>query len=154
VTVNFAVLVPVPPGAVTEIGPVEAAAGTVAVILVSDLTVNLLAAPLNCSAVAPVNPDPFTITEVPIVPEAGLKEEMTGAAALAGDAATTAAPRMTASTPSLEEGRRATLTTAQRIRPRITTPHHLLAGYCPAGQVTLDNPCSNTRSRGDRCTKP
>jgi hypothetical protein len=121
VTVNVPVLVPVPPGVVTEIGPVEAATGTAAVILVSDLTVNVLAAPLNITAVAPVNPDPFTVTEVPIVPEEGLKEEMTGAAVLAGDAATTA-PRMTASAPSLEEGRRATLATAQRIRPRITTP--------------------------------
>ena len=100
VTVNMPVLVPVPPGVVTKIGPVEAAAGTAAVILVPDLTVNLPAAPLNCTAVAPVNPDPVTITEVPIVPEEGLKEEMTGAAALAGDAATTAAPRMTASAPS------------------------------------------------------
>ena len=91
-------------------------------ILVSDLTVNLLAAPLNITAVAPVKPDPVTVIEVPIVPEAGLKEEMTGAAVLAGDAATTA-PRMTASAPSLEEGRRSTtLTTAQRIRPRNTTP--------------------------------
>jgi hypothetical protein len=60
------------------------------VILVSDFTVNLLAAPLNFTAVAPVKAKPFTVTEVPIVPEAGLKEEMTGAAALAGDAATTA----------------------------------------------------------------
>ena len=120
VTVNVAVLVPVPPGVVTEIGPVEAATGTAAVILVPEFTVNLLAAPLNSTAVAPAKPDPVTVTEVPIVPEAGLNEEMTGAAALAGDAATTA-PRMTASAPSLE-GRPAILTTAQRIRPRITTP--------------------------------
>jgi hypothetical protein len=122
VTVNVPGLVPVPPGVVTEIGPVEAAAGTAAVILVPESTVNVLAAPLNITAVAPVNPDPFTVTAVPIVPEAGLKEEMTGAAALAGDAAMTAAPRMTASAPSLDEGRPATLTTARRIRPRITTP--------------------------------
>ena len=100
----------------------EAAAGTAAVILVPEFTVNLLAAPLNITAAAPMKPDPVTVTEVPIVPEEGLKEEMTGAAALAGDAATTAAPKMTASAPSLDEGRPATLITAQRIRPRITAP--------------------------------
>jgi hypothetical protein len=76
---------------VTKIGPAEAAAGAAAMILVSEFTVNVLAPPLNITAVAPVNPDPFTDTEVPIVPEEGLKEETTGAAALAGDAATTAA---------------------------------------------------------------
>jgi hypothetical protein len=122
VTVNVPGLVPVPPGAVTETGPVEAAAGTAAVILVSEFTVNLPAVPLNMTAVAPVKPDPFSVTEVPIVPVEGLKEEMTGAAVLAGDAATTAAARMTASAPSLEEGRPATLATARRIRPRITAP--------------------------------
>jgi hypothetical protein len=107
---------------VTDIGPVEAAAGTTAVIVVSEFTVNVLAAPLNITAVAPEKPDPVTVTEVAIVPEVGLKEETTGAAALAGDAATTAAPKMTASAPSVQEGRRSTLMTARRIRARITTP--------------------------------
>jgi hypothetical protein len=122
VTVNAPGLVPVPPAVVTEIGPVEAATGTTAVIVVPEFTVNVLAAPLNITAVAPVKPDPVTVTEVPIVPEAGLTEEMTGAAALAGDAATTAAPKMTASAPSVQEGRRSTLASARRIRARITTP--------------------------------
>jgi hypothetical protein len=39
VTVNEAELVAVPPGVVTEIGPVVAPLGTVAVMLVGDLTV-------------------------------------------------------------------------------------------------------------------
>jgi len=72
-------------------------------------------------SVAPVNPAPVTVTAVLIVSQAGLKEEMTGAAVFAGDAATTAA-RTTASAPNLDEKRRATHMTAQQISARITTP--------------------------------
>ena len=39
ITVNEVELVPVPPGVVTEIGPVVAPFGTVAVMLVGELTV-------------------------------------------------------------------------------------------------------------------
>ena len=45
VTVNDAVLVAVPAGVVTATGPVVAAAGTVAVIWVSELTVNVAVVP-------------------------------------------------------------------------------------------------------------
>jgi hypothetical protein len=44
VTVNVAVPVAVPPGAVTDTGPEAAAAGTVAVIMDPDFTVNVAAA--------------------------------------------------------------------------------------------------------------
>ena len=43
-TVKLVELFPVPPGVVTEIGPVEAEAGTVAVIFVSEFTVKVAAA--------------------------------------------------------------------------------------------------------------
>ena len=64
VTVNEAVLVPVPAGVVTATGPVVAPAGTVAVIWVSEVTVNVAVVPLNFTAVAPVKPLPVMVTEV------------------------------------------------------------------------------------------
>jgi hypothetical protein len=76
--VNGVELLPLPPASLTEIGPVEAEAGTVAVILVSELTVKVAAPPLNATLVAPVNADPSIVTFVPIVPEAGVNEEITG----------------------------------------------------------------------------
>src|SRR5215472_5432856 len=100
-TVKLAVLDGVPPGAITEILPVEADAGTVAVMVVSDLTVARVAAAglPNTTAAAPVNPDPVMVTLVPIVPELGLNEWTTGPAASAGaaPAATVPAMRATAS---------------------------------------------------------
>jgi hypothetical protein len=55
VTVKAEVLVPVPPGVVTEIGPLFAPFGTVTSISVSDTTVNCFAiVPLNVTRVAPV----------------------------------------------------------------------------------------------------
>jgi hypothetical protein len=89
--VKLAVLVAVRPGVVTTSGPVEADAGTVAVILVADLTVNWLAAPWKVTWVAPVNPDPVIVTVAPIVPDAGLKEPIVGAAASTGAASAGAA---------------------------------------------------------------
>ena len=66
VTVKEAVLVPVPAGVVTATGPVVAPAGTVAVIWVSEVTVNVAAVvPLNFTAVAPVKPLPVMVTEAP-----------------------------------------------------------------------------------------
>ena len=68
-TVNDAVLVPVPAAVVTATGPVVAPAGTVAVIWVPEVTVNDAAAvPLNFTAVAPVNPVPVMLTDVPAAP--------------------------------------------------------------------------------------
>jgi hypothetical protein len=112
VTVNLAELLPVPPGAVTVIGPVEAAAGTSAVILVSEFTVNVPAAPLNFTAVAPVSPEPLTVTVVPIVPEAGLNEETTGAAAAAGDAEPIRVPMVMARALNADARRRVRMATS------------------------------------------
>src|SRR5258706_538097 len=52
-TVNVAPLVSAPPGVVTLIFPVVAFAGTMAVILLSELTVNVALVPLNSTKVAP-----------------------------------------------------------------------------------------------------
>src|SRR2546423_5443969 len=74
VTVYDPALVPVPPGVVTAIFPVVAPEGTVAVSCTSDPTENGVAAtPLNLTAVAPVKPEPLTVTEVPGGPEVGVK---------------------------------------------------------------------------------
>jgi hypothetical protein len=81
-TMKLVELRPVPPGVVTPIGPVEAATGTVAVILVSEFTVlDVAAAPLKVTAVAPVNPVPLMVTMVPMVPDVGVNEVMVGAVA-------------------------------------------------------------------------
>ena len=61
-----------PPGTVTLIGPVVAAAGTVTVICVPEFTVNAGAfTPLKLTALAPVNPDPVIVTLLPDGPYAG-----------------------------------------------------------------------------------
>ena len=72
-TVKFVELVPVPNGDVTEIGPVVAPEGTVAVICVAEFTVKLEDVPLNFTAVAPVKFAPVMVTVVPIVPLVGVK---------------------------------------------------------------------------------
>jgi hypothetical protein len=53
-TEKLLALVAVPAGVVTVIGPDAAPAGTVAVILTAELTVNAAGVPLNFTAVAPV----------------------------------------------------------------------------------------------------
>src|SRR5436309_15469656 len=82
VTVKSPELVAVPPGASTEIGPVVAPEGTVAVICASLSTVKLppTLVPLNRTSVAPVKPDPVIRTEVPTVPELGENTGMVGGA--------------------------------------------------------------------------
>ena len=72
-------LEPLPPGVVTEIFPVVAPAGTVAVIFVSELTVKVAALPLNFTDVAPVRVVPVMVTEVPTAPLVGVKLVMPGA---------------------------------------------------------------------------
>jgi hypothetical protein len=81
-TVNFVPLVSVPEGVVTEIFPVVAPGGTVAVIFVSELTVNVAVVPLNFTAVAPENPVPLIVTEVPTGPLFGENEVIVGSAPL------------------------------------------------------------------------
>lgn len=72
-------LVALPAGVVTVMGPVRAPDGTVAVIFVSDVTVNAAATPLNVTEVAPVSALPLIVTGDPVVAEDGETPEMTGA---------------------------------------------------------------------------
>jgi hypothetical protein len=72
-------LVVVPAGVVTVIGPDAAPAGTVAVILIGELTVNTAEVPLNFTAVAPVRFAPLMATLVPGAPLAGVKLVIRGA---------------------------------------------------------------------------
>ena len=79
-TVKLVALSAVPAGLLTLIGPVVAPAGTVAVICVSELAVNVVAAvPLNATAVVPVNPLPVMVTTVSVRPIVGVKEGIAGA---------------------------------------------------------------------------
>jgi len=78
-TVNAVLLVAVPPGPVTLIGPVVAPFGTVAVILVSESTVKLADVRLNFTEVAPVKFVPLIVTEMPGAPLVGENDEMVGA---------------------------------------------------------------------------
>src|SRR5439155_1723589 len=83
VTVNEAVLAPVPDGVATAIGPVVAPVGTVAVIWVAELTANAVAAvPLKVTLVAPVKLVPLMVTGLPVGPEGRVNEEIVGAAAV------------------------------------------------------------------------
>jgi len=76
--VKLVVLVAIPPGVVTDIAPEVAVAGTVAVIVVAEFTVNVAAAPLNFTDVAPRKFVPVSVTAVPVGPDDGVKEEITG----------------------------------------------------------------------------
>ena len=80
-TVKFVALLAVPDGVVTEIGPVVAPAGSVAVICVSLFTVKLAASPLKLTAVAPLNQFPVIVTDgvVPAQVAFGVKFEIVGA---------------------------------------------------------------------------
>jgi hypothetical protein len=65
---------------VTLIFPVVAPAGTVALICVSVLTVNVVApVVLNVTPVVPVKPVPVSVTLVPTGPLAGVNDVMLGA---------------------------------------------------------------------------
>ena len=72
ITVKLPELVAVPPGVMTEICPVLAPAGTVAVICSSEMTVSpVRSVPFRVTAVAHVKPVPPIVTSVPTGPEAG-----------------------------------------------------------------------------------
>jgi hypothetical protein len=62
----------------TRIGPVPAADGTCARIVVFDTTVKLASRPLNLTEKTPVNPEPVIVTRVLKRPRVGLKPEITG----------------------------------------------------------------------------
>jgi hypothetical protein len=77
--VNEALELPVPAGVVTEMTPVAAEDGTVAVICVELFTVKLVAAvPPNFTAVAPVKLAPVIDTLVPEQPLVGEKLDTVG----------------------------------------------------------------------------
>src|SRR3972149_5735547 len=79
ITVKLSELVPVPPGASTEICPELAPAGTVALICVFETTVNAPASVgPNLTAVAPSKPVPSIVTSVPTGPEVGEKPLIEG----------------------------------------------------------------------------
>jgi hypothetical protein len=94
--VNTVELVSEPPGVVTEILPVSAPAGTVVVILVSELIKNVAGVPPNFTEVAPVNPVPLIVTAVPTGPLVGENDVIVGAAPQAGVAMATVAAIVTA----------------------------------------------------------
>lgn len=77
--VKFALLVAVPPGVVTAMGPAVARLGTVAVICVPESTVNDATTPLKVTEVAPVKFVPVIVTCVPTTPLSGEKLTMVGA---------------------------------------------------------------------------
>ena len=61
------------------IDPAVAPAGTVVVILVTELTVNTAGVPLNVTLVAPVKLSPVIVTLLPTLPEVGEKLSIDGA---------------------------------------------------------------------------
>src|SRR5438093_1494124 len=81
VTVKLVALVAVPPGVVTLIGPVVAPLGTVADIVVAELTEKFALVPLKVTAVAPAKFVPVIVTPLPTEPLVGLKLVIVGALA-------------------------------------------------------------------------
>ena len=88
----------VPPGVATVTLPVVAPAGTVAVIWVLELTVNVAAVPLKLTLVAPVKPVPVITTEIPTVPLVGLSPAITGAGIVTVNSSPLLAPAGVAAT--------------------------------------------------------
>jgi hypothetical protein len=70
-TVKLVALVAVPPAVVTLTGPVVAPAGTVAWMVLSDVTVKLAAVPLNVTALVVVKLVPLIVTPDPTAPVVG-----------------------------------------------------------------------------------
>jgi hypothetical protein len=85
VTVKLVPDVAVPSAFVTAMGPLVAAAGTVAVISVSEPMTKTAVMPLNVTPVVPVKPVPVMTTLVPTGPLVGANEEIVGTAAEAGN---------------------------------------------------------------------
>jgi hypothetical protein len=71
-------LVPVPLAVVTDITPVVALLGTVAVIDVLEVMENVAGTPLNCTDVAAVKLLPTITTDVPTDPDFGVKSVTLG----------------------------------------------------------------------------
>ena len=81
VTVKLFVPVAVPPGVVTLSGPVVAPVGTVAWIVVAEVTEKLALTVLNVTAVAPVKFVPLIVTLLPTGSLVGVKLVIVGALA-------------------------------------------------------------------------
>src|SRR5438552_5998483 len=77
-TVNEPALVAVPPGVVTLSVPEVAPGGTVARMVVSEVTVKVALVPLNATALAPVKLVPLMVTLVPTGPLVGEKLAIVG----------------------------------------------------------------------------
>src|SRR5947208_9885184 len=92
VTVKLFVLVAVPPGVVTLSGPVVAPVGTVAWIVVAEVTVKLALTPLNVTVVAPVKLVPLIVTLVPTGPLVGVKLVIVGGLTTVNEPALVAVP--------------------------------------------------------------
>src|SRR5207244_1338855 len=75
---NVAVLMTEPAGVVTLMGPLMAAAGTVAVMRTAETTVKGIDTLPMRTAVAPLNPAPLTVTTVPALPLFGVNEMIFG----------------------------------------------------------------------------
>jgi hypothetical protein len=80
-TVKDDELCAVPPGVVTAIAPVAAAAGTVAWISVGETTANVAATPPNVTLLAPAKLVPEMVTAAPGGPDAGENCAIVGPAA-------------------------------------------------------------------------
>src|SRR5436190_2587839 len=78
-TVNAVALVAVPPGVVTETGPLAAPTGTVAPISVAELTVKVAVTPLKRTADAPKKFAPVIVTLSPTAPRTGAIAAIAGA---------------------------------------------------------------------------
>src|SRR5438552_91778 len=91
-TVNELELVAVPPGAVTLSVPEVAPAGTVARMVVSEVTVKVALVPLNATVVAPVKLVPLMVTLVPTGPLVGEKLVIVGGLTTVNEPALVAGP--------------------------------------------------------------
>jgi hypothetical protein len=89
VTVKLPLLAAVPVAVVTEIAPVVALTGTVAVICVELSIVNAALAPLNDTPVAPLKFVPVIVTDVPDCPDVGVKDVIVGGEGAGGGGAGT-----------------------------------------------------------------
>jgi hypothetical protein len=133
-------LVPLGVVTVTSTGPTDSA-GEVAVIEVSEFSMNNADVPPKSTAVAPVNPLPVIVTEVPPVagPALGLTEVTVGGeAALAEPPTTVTAAETTVATRTIRR-----VAFVKVPRPIIVRPPSQLAPMDP-------NRCRERRRQGDR----
>jgi hypothetical protein len=83
-TVNVPVLAASAVPAVSLILPVVACLGTVARMVVAEMTLKLAATPANVTFVVPLKPEPVMVTVVPRAPRLGVKDMIDGVPAALG----------------------------------------------------------------------